>query len=232
MNYSFEDVVNIYVSEMNKFRGITFTRRIKNYEKYEKDRDHFESLANKINNLNGLVDLRLLCRALTKSYNGYYQPSELCSLRAFRIYREYVAANNVNDTDESLYELKIKDSLKFLLDYMFRNSICSLEDYFNINRDTTPIFVKHIYSGSLDYSFVACFDDIIGIISMYPKDIVTEFLPNFQHKYITTRAKLLKNEKLKKFSENIKSIILDLLEKKVEKGVETLENNNPTVTTL
>ena len=100
----------------------------------------------------------------------------------------------------------------FINSYLKTNNI-TFKEYFELDKDTIPISLKHIYAGTISTYFYAAFDPYkVGFdMLVYPNDLFLEYFSmnkeEFMQKYILNKHKdILKYKKIKELIEKIQKI--------------------------
>ena len=210
-----EQIYQKWFEELNKTRGVKFSRKIKNFEKIKSSErwKYFEACSNLVNRNINQLDYNLYIEALFDFYKTYFNPQFLVSRKSLAIYRSYI---DLKETTESPEQIKqsILSSIRFVTTFCKENEIKNFGQYLNYGAFTIPVILQHYISGSISLYFLAAIPDFILIANgSYPKDVITDYLKkDFVDKYHTFRARIVfHKQNLGPLFNNIEEIINKIL---------------------
>ena len=185
---SIEEIYNYYHrTTMFEMKGF-YPRSIKNFEKCLTDSN--KELLTKFQNFiikNGsMINWKLYILSLAKYYKNRFDLKILGSLAGTKIYKQYV---NFINSPENLTEKELKEqlvnSLFFLVSYI-KDENTTLKEYFNLNSNIIPVYIKHINSGSVSKILYSCFSWDIRVKMFFntPDDIFYEFFGISKNQFI------------------------------------------------
>lgn len=210
-----EEIYNIYHRETTFVMKGFYPRSIKNFSSILNDSNiqlltKFQHFIEKNQNL---VDWKLYIIALSKYFNRRFDLKLLGSLKGTKIYRQYLEfINTSNELTEEQIKNEIVSSLMFLKNYLSENEI-RLNQYFNLDLNLIPIYLKHIYSGSVSQYFYACFsfEKIVKIFFNTPDDVFLELFNMQKNQFINMlqnkRNNILKYKNIRTIMEKIEQKI-------------------------
>lgn len=216
MNWKIPTIEEIY----NEYHRVTFfesngvyPKSIKNFEKLHADNykmQHLLKFQDMIKRNRESIDWKLYITALAKVFKNRFDVKYLGSFGGNKIYRDYVKSLYLAaDEDISKYN-HIINSIKFLSMYLKENEI-SFKEYFELNRETVPIALKHIYAGTINLYFYACFSqDVLLKLFNYPDDIFLEYFNLTKFEFLQTyilnkRTEILTNNKIQPLIKSLES---------------------------
>lgn len=207
-----EEIYNVYHREtMYVMKGI-YPKNIKNFSNIlnNKNIELLTRFQNVIKRSYDSIDWKIYIKACAVYFKFRFDLKILGSLQGNKIYRNYLRYLNLNDekTNDEIYN-DILSSLKFLSNYL-KDSEITLNDYLNTKNDVVPIFLKHLYSGSISSFLYACLDQykIFKIFHDVPDDIFYELFNCSRNEYIENcilnkRSKIIGILKLKELINKI-----------------------------
>ena len=182
-----EEIYNIYHREtMHAMKGI-YPKSIKNFENIlnKKNIELLIRFQNVIKRSYDSIDWKLYIKACAEYFKYRFDIKILGSLQGNKIYRNYLRYKNLNIevTNNEIYD-EIVASLKFLSNYLNESKI-TLKEYLDTKTAIIPIFLKHIYSGSISAYLYACLDQskIFRIFHDIPDDIFYELFNCSRNEY-------------------------------------------------
>lgn len=184
-----EEIYNYYhQTTMFEMKGF-YPRSIKNFEKIltESNKELLIKFQNFIIKNGSIINWKIYVLSLAKYYKNRYDLKLLGSLAATKIYKQYVEfINSPENLTESELKERILNSLLFIVNYIKDNDIKSFKDYFTIDSNIIPIYIKHINSGSVSKIFYSCFtwENRIKIFFNTPDDIFYEFFNISKNEFI------------------------------------------------
>jgi len=123
-----------------------------------------------------MVDWKLYVKACASYFKRNFDLKVLGSLNANKIYRTYVEYVKIGDskTPDQIYD-EVISSLKFLKEFIADNRL-TFKDYFYNRDDIIPVIIRHLYAGTVSFSFYACLDPItcFKIFQDIPDDVFFE----------------------------------------------------------
>lgn len=212
---SIEQIYNEYHKQTFYAMNGTYPKTITNFDKIYKNQNNLE-LLKKFQNLlsrnRDAIDWKLYIEAIAQNYKSRFDLRVLSNLNGIKIYRNYIQ-NKFKDLDsENAIYNEIIQSLVFINGYLKANNI-TFEEYFNLDKDTIPVSLKHIYAGTVSLYFYAAFDPYkVGIKMLdYPNDLFLEYFyinkEEFMQKFILNKHKdILKYQKVREIMEKIQKI--------------------------
>ena len=218
-----EQLYQIFHRETNLVKGI-HVRTVQNFEniKSTKHWPFFESASNLINRNNGHIDPALFIKSLAIYFNGWFNPEFLVSRKSITIYKDYIAQQE-QEMSEEFIKCEIIRSIKFIALFCNEHKLNELSDYLSHDINLIPTIMKHITAGSISYYYLASLESLMMIIDSYPKDTKDDYLPNFDEKLNSFRSRLIYNPNLKQFISNIELKTNELIKKL---GKESTNNIN------
>lgn len=155
------------------------------------------------------INWKIYIYALAQNFKSRFDLRYLSNLSGIKIYRNYVQSKfEIIDNEEYIYNEIIR-SLIFLNSYIKENDI-TFKDYFDLDRETIPVALKHLYAGTVSIYFYATFDPYKAGFELldYPNDLFLEYFymskEEFMEKYIINKHKdILKYKKVKEIIEKI-----------------------------
>lgn len=189
-----------------------YPKTIVNYDKIYNNStilEHLKKFQNLLARNRETINWKIYIYALAQNFKSRFDLRYLSNLSGIKIYRNYVQSKFEDiDSEEYIYNEIIR-SLIFLNSYLKENNI-TFKDYFNLDRETIPISLKHIYAGTISLYFYAAFDPYkVGFQMLdYPNDLFLEYFyinrEEFLEKYILNKHKdILKYKKIKEIMEKI-----------------------------
>lgn len=183
-----EEIYNVYHGEtMYAMKGI-YPRPIKNFNNVL-DKNNIEFLLrfqNVIKRNYESIDWRLYIKACAQYFKYRFDLKILGSLKGNKIYRNFLRYKNIKleSSNDEIYN-EIISSLKFLTTYLNESEL-SLNDYLKNRETLIPIFLKHIYAGSVSIYLYACLEQnkIFKIFFDIPDDIFFELFNCSRNEYL------------------------------------------------
>ena len=158
------------------------------------------------------INWRIYIQALAQNFKTRFDLRYLSNLAGIKIYRTYVQSKFEDLENETEIYNEIIRSLMFINSYLKTNNI-TFKEYFELDKDTISISLKHIYAGTISTYFYAAFDPYkVGFdMLVYPNDLFLEYFSmnkeEFMQKYILNKHKdILKYKKIKELIEKIYKI--------------------------
>jgi hypothetical protein len=175
---SIEEIYNIYHREtMFAMKGI-YPRSIKNFNNVldKNNKELLIKFQNVIKRGYDSIDWKIYIKACAQYFKYRFDLKILGSLKGNKIYRNYLRYKNIQleVSNDEIYN-EIVSSLKFLTTYL-NDAEISLKDYLNDRNSVIPIFLNHIYAGSVSIYLYACLEQnkIFRIFHDIPDDIFFE----------------------------------------------------------
>lgn len=155
------------------------------------------------------INWKLYIKSIALNFKNRFDLRILSNLSGIKIYRNYVQSRfGEIDNEQEIYN-EIIQSLMFLYEYLKTNEI-NLKQYFELDKQTIPVALKHIYAGTISLYFYAAFDPCKVSFEMlnYSNDLFLEYFginkDDFIQKYIINKHKdILKYKKIKELIEKI-----------------------------
>lgn len=208
-----ENLYQVFHRETNLVKGIN-VRTVQNFENIKSTKywPFFESAANLINRNNGHIDPTLFIKSLAIYFKGWFNPEFLASRKSITIYKEYIAQQE-QEMSEEFIKSEIIRSIKFIALFCIEHNLNELSDYLSHDINLIPTIMKHIVAGSISYYYLASIESLMMIIDGYPKDTKDDYLPNFEEKLNSFRSRIIFNSNLKQFTSNIECKTNELIQK-------------------
>lgn len=194
----------------------TYPKTMVNFEKIHNN-PNLQELLKKFQSLlarnRQALDWKLFIYALAQHFKNRFDLRYLSNLAGIKIYRNYIQSSfeDIDDGDK-IYN-SIIQSLIFIQGYLKTNNI-TFKEYFNLDKETIPVALKHLYSGTVSMYFYAAFETykIVAYMLDYSDDLFQEYFmmkkDEFIEKYILNKHKdILKYEKVKNLIEKIEKIV-------------------------
>lgn len=185
---SIEEIYNYYhQTTMFEMKGF-YPRSIKNFEKVltNTNKELLTKFQNFIIKNGSIINWKLYVLSLAKYYKTRFDLKLLGSLAGTKIYKQYV---NFINAPENLTEKELKEqlvnSLLFLVNYI-KDENTSLKEYFNLDSNIIPVYIKHINSGSVSKILYSCFpwETRVKMFFNTPDDIFYEFFSISKNQFI------------------------------------------------
>jgi hypothetical protein len=206
-----EDVYQVFHQETNLASGRR-VRRVKNFSNAQSKPTwvHFIRCADWINRNRGQVDLQLYMKALADYYEGWFDPKALGGIKATRIYKTYIKDMDEQSTPEYMRQSLLR-SIKFVANYCKSSELDDLSDYLSEDLNMIPTVLRHYNAKSVSMYFLAAMGDFREYAAAYPKDAVTDYIPDLEDDYPVYRMRILHNPDLKKIATNIEQLTNQLI---------------------
>jgi len=217
MNITPEEIYSSWHYEINLAKGISNVRRITNFDNARKKEawQCFVIAANIINRNDGLIDYRILTKALAWHHKGFFHPKFLTHRSGFKIYREYLAYIN-EITDPVYIRNSILYSMKFVIEYCKQKEIKSFSEYLEHDKYFIPSIIKHLKSGSISYYFLACIENCNLLFKNYSEDVLYDYAKDFDKQYSLYRLRVVGTLLVEDLVNKVPAKINSVLNKKQE----------------
>ena len=198
---TYEQVVQEFHKQTLYHKTGSYPRPIKDFNKtkYNKNKEIFEKFILTVKRNQGHIDWKLMIEALADFFKGYFNPSFLSNQKGIRIYKNYILEKSKVKNEN--IQLEVKRSIKNIVQYMNENNIKDIEDYLTEGQYLLPTIGKHLSGGTISPYFLVMVPDIKSIINALPPDMKSEYFTEFLENYDLYRAKLIRFEKLRIFSD-------------------------------
>lgn len=213
-----EEIYNEYHKQTFYAQKGIYPKAIKNFDK-QKEKDawaYFERFANMVNDNGGQIDYKLYIHALTKFYQGRFNPKMLSHPKGIKIYRNYVNVLNSTVDDDKIVDSALR-GIQFSINYCLENGIPDFDGYVFENQNLIPTLAKHFRAGSICKFYLALIPNIKLIIGGFPADVQRDYFETFLSEYTTTRALTIAQPKLRNISDNIESLFNSLVKERMKK---------------
>jgi len=204
-----EEIYNYYHAEtFHAMRGF-YPKHVKNFDTLvsKSDKELLRRFQNFIKKNGYMVDWKIYIKALSLYFKRRFELKILGSLAGAKIYRQYISFNNLNEnkSEKDIYD-EIINSLRFLNEYIKSNDL-TFDLYFNVDLDTIPVYLKHMYSGTISQYFYACFDfnKLVKLFFNTPDDVFYELFNLSKNEFIEINI-MKKREMILKYN-SIKEIM-------------------------
>ena len=209
---SLEQIYNEYHKQTFFAMNGTYPKTIVNYDKFLKNQNAVE-LVKKFQNLlarnRDAIDWKLYIEALAQHFKTRFDLRYLSNLAGIKTYRSYVQDKFQNTDDETKIYNQIVASLVFLSGYLKANEL-TIQEYYNLDIQTIPVALKHIYAGTVSLYFYAALDPYkVGFEMLnYSNDLFLQYFSmnkdQFMENYIINKHKeILKYKKIKEIMEKL-----------------------------
>ena len=209
---SLEQIYNEYHKQTFFVMNGTYPKTIVNYDKFLKNQNAVE-LVKKFQNLlarnRDAIDWKLYIEALAQHFKTRFDLRYLSNLAGIKTYRSYVQSKFQNTDDETKIYNQIVASLVFLSGYLKANEL-TIQEYYNLDIQTIPVALKHIYAGTVSLYFYAALDPYkVGFEMLnYSNDLFLQYFSmnkdQFMENYIINKHKeILKYKKIKEIMEKL-----------------------------
>ena len=184
-----EEIYNEYHKQTFYIKNGVYPKSIINFKKLYEDQRNVEYLNYFIEFLKrnrDTVNWKIYILALAKVLKTRYDLKYLGSFGGNKIYRDYLKTVNTKIDSEEVIISDIINSLKILSSYNKENNI-TFKEYFEIDSDTIPLALKHIYAGTISPYFYACFSPaILNKWFAYNDDVFFELFQVDKHEFLNT----------------------------------------------
>ena len=210
-----ESLYSEYVRELCfQTRGI-YPRRMKNFDKVKTQSYwvFFVKAAQMIQDSDGHIDPSLYIKGLVVFYQGKIDYSVLGTMKAIKIYKNYIETISCDRRNLQEVDAGINRSIMNMCRFMNDNNMTNTNEYFNFNAYLIPRLAKDLNSGAISKHFLSIVPEINLIISNYPQDIQDEYFIDFLKEFQALRLNLFKYEKYKIIYDNFEIVINKTLTK-------------------
>lgn len=207
-----EQIYNEYHKQTFFVMNGTYPKTIVNYEKLYKNQTVIELLKkfqSLLNRNREAIDWKLYIQALAQHFRTRFDLRYLGNLAGIKIYRTYIQCRFENKDNQNYIYTEILNSLMFLSTYLKTNNL-TFREYLDLDNQTIPIALKHIYSGTISLYFYAAFDPYKVSFEFlnYPNDLFLQYFSmnkdQFIENYIINKHKeLLKYKKIQQLIEKL-----------------------------
>lgn len=207
-----EQIYNEYHKQTFFAMNGTYPKTIVNYDKIYKNQNVME-LLKKFQGLlarnREAINWKLYIQAIAQNYKSRFDLRILSNLNGIKIYRNFIQDKFQGKENQNYIYSEIINSLVFLSGYLKTNNL-SFREYLNLDKETIPVALKHIYSGTMSLYFYATFDPYKVSFELldYPNDLFLEYFSmnkdDFIQNYIINKHKeIIKYKKIKQLIEKI-----------------------------